>query len=807
MKVVEFYNILNYANIHQICFPLNNSAQLCLLTLRIFCLIRFQFLQKRKQTGAEAGNIEASCEISTRYTRRRKIDTMFYILITTFLFVSLEELASVRAVTLAPNTMKSNTFLGESSVSLLNKRNGIQEPSTNGSYVYEFVNQSFGVLTSPLYPMPYPSNGSSRWRITMAEGQRIVLIIRQFILEPGDELRLSNDRINKIYTADSSPDELSFLSTNKVDITLTSSSNLLNMTDGDETHKQRLFYAMFEREGCGGNINRSHGYINVPLYIHGMKRPHECIWTIETMQDKVLTLEFIDFDLAPGSCIYNNIYVRDGDWSGGYMLGQFCEENPPFSKLRTVTNTMTITYRMRPNLYEIRKQYQQIPYIKMFFRAVDNCGGDLEGYSGTFDAPVGWHNGKSTCRWRIRVPESKIILLKIKDWNVRPHSTSDETLNEHVQVSTTHGGDSIIWDSFGVDTAPDSLLIPSNQGIVSLSAISAITKPYLHFRMNYEAVLPLTLGECFSIADKEFFMCHDETYIDCQKRCDGVSQCETGNDEADCPTIGVRRSFGPKSQNDAVDTGEEDNINLNAKPHVSQRYALLWLTVMVVSAIGIGSVVLLDQLLKKSKPGHTNETTITNIQQPPPPPYKEFEDEPSSSVAVGAGEQRGYSSPTLSPPYHPGVSYGGGDEVNFPSLERNSEFISRTFSTPSILHETSSLSCDGSSESIHRPRYHSTPFGAPFYSSTSTLGSSESITRGSGGIRNFRGSTDGSTESIPTDRRNCSQQIAALFHDTDVIESTSTTIATPVQCFRFSDSMESHEEFLQQIRVFREPEV
>ena len=739
----------------------------------------------------------------------------FILIITILSCVTFEMAPRVSAVTLAPDNTQSNTFLHKRQSPLLNKRNRIQESETKtndeGIYKYKFVNQSFGVLTSPLYPTPYPSNISSYWEISMAEGQRIVIMIRQFMLEPGDELSITNDQFDEVYTSKHSPDELMFLPTNKVDITLTSSSFLLNTAtdigDVGDIPKQRLFYAMFEREGCGGILNRSYGYINVPIYIHGLKRPHECVWTIKTTQDKVVSLEFLEFDLQPGSCIYNNIYVRDGDWSGGYMLGQFCEENPPFSKLRTVTNTMTITYRVRPNLYENRRQYDQLPYIKMFYRVVDNCGGDLEGYSGTFEAPVGWHNGKSTCRWKIRVPESKIILLKIKEWKLDAPQRDYSTFKEHVQVTTKD--DSIIWDSSNVDTVPESLLISSNQGVVSLSAPSIVAGPYIHFKMYYEAVSPLDTGKCFSIADKDFFMCRDETYIDCQKRCDGVSQCETGSDEADCPTIGVRRSFGhSKPQKEPIiesDDGGDDETDLNTKPRVSQRYALLWLAVMIVSATGIGSVVLLDQLLKR-KPGNMNQSPITNLQHPPPPPYKEFEDDDDTTA-----EQSGYSYTPQPPSYRPGVSYSGCEEGTFSSLEErnNSEFISRTFSTPSIIHETSSSSSyDGSSEMLNRPRHHSTPFGAPpFYSSTSTLGSSESITRGVG-LHNFRGSTDGSTESITIPRRNCSQQIAALFHDTDVIESTSTmTITTPVQGFRFSDSSESNEEFMQQIRDFREPEV
>ena len=129
--------------------------------------------------------------------------------------------------------------------------------------------------------------------------------------------------------------------------------------------------------------------------------------------------------------------------------------------------------------------------------------------------------------------------------------------------------------------------------------------------------------------------------------------------------------------------------------------------------------------------------------------------------------------------------------------------MSRAYSVPYNL-QNSQNATDGSSESIYRPRHHSTPFGA-FYSSSSTLGSSESLPRDR---HHYLTSTDGSSESIPRALNNITNTpIAALFHDTDVIESTATcTTITPVQFFRYSDSQENHEEFLQQIGIFKEPE-
>ena len=41
------------------------------------------------------------------------------------------------------------------------------------------LNETSGVLTSPYYPRPYPSNEKCRWKIIASKGERIVLVIEE----------------------------------------------------------------------------------------------------------------------------------------------------------------------------------------------------------------------------------------------------------------------------------------------------------------------------------------------------------------------------------------------------------------------------------------------------------------------------------------------------------------------------------------------------------------------------------------------------------------------------------------------------
>ena len=44
------------------------------------------------------------------------------------------------------------------------------------------LNETSGVLTSPYYPRPYPSNEKCSWKITASKGERIVLVIKDIYI-------------------------------------------------------------------------------------------------------------------------------------------------------------------------------------------------------------------------------------------------------------------------------------------------------------------------------------------------------------------------------------------------------------------------------------------------------------------------------------------------------------------------------------------------------------------------------------------------------------------------------------------------
>ena len=411
--------------------------------------------------------------------------------------------------------------------------NNIIQVQRGSSCRQKFINQSFGILTSPFYPLGYPDNTRCEWIIDMDKNSRVVLIIKSFVLGPGDELVIT-DKSDLKFSLDNPPNDVIFSQSNKMSIKLISTS-IIDEEQRDSKltipnlHQNRSFYAEFEKEGCGGFLTANSGYITIPSYIHHSRIPHNCAWTIVSPSNKVIVLQFLQFDLPPGSCLYSNIYIREGNQTAGYVLGDFCEENPPFNILRTSSNIMYIDFRTRRNL--LFSNIQMNPMIKMYYKVEDTCGGKLSGYSGSFATPRRWLDDVFICNWNINVPQEKQMLVKFDSWYVKG-ATKTEYDEIYLIIPSSNY---VFWRSNGELSPPDSILIPSNQLVVSLRSYRNLTASVkLNLHGIYQAI-NINDKQCINVGHKRLFMCDDWRYIDCSQRCDGVIDCENALDERLCP--------------------------------------------------------------------------------------------------------------------------------------------------------------------------------------------------------------------------------------------------------------------------------
>ena len=144
---------------------------------------------------------------------------------------------------------------------------------------HQYINQTFGIITSPNYPYGYQINTECTWVIIMPEGERVVLTVKKFYVGPKDKLDIIDANDSTSYNLGNDPGDILFSNSNQVVLKLTSS--------GEEFTGNRSFYSIFEREGCGGLMTQKNGYISVPSYVYMSSTPHECSWTILAPQNKV----------------------------------------------------------------------------------------------------------------------------------------------------------------------------------------------------------------------------------------------------------------------------------------------------------------------------------------------------------------------------------------------------------------------------------------------------------------------------------------------------------------------------------------
>ena len=528
------------------------------------------------------------------------------------------------------------------------------EISIQESYNFNFRNQTFGVISSPMYPSNYPQNISCQWNIEMLPLSRIVLTIKKFFLWPGDELIIDDSHLpHKVYNLKTPPNEVLYIASKNATITLNTFSNYSEIESigkdrNLEINNQRVFYALFESEGCGGILTEQKGYITIPQYIHSASRPHECLWTIYAPKNQVITLDFIQFDVQPGSCIYNNVYVRDGDKTGGYKIGDFCEENPPFSQLRTTTNIMTVSYRTRPNLLRNNPVSADQPIIKMYYSIVDNCGGKLEGFSGSFATPKQWTNDVFSCNWSIVVPRGKEIFLKFSKWKIKATFPHDDHF-EKIQIIDTSNSNNFLYEyNTGINVTtdnnfPTSILAHSNevQIIWSSSKNRKSIEPRILFRGSYEATMTKNKNkeDCVIISNQNLFMCDEEKgqdYIRCSQHCDGVSDCRQASDEKNCRLTMSEKDQGVSNSLDTIGRsrfGVFNRTNTNTWAY----FIVTCLSVIGVFVVIVMAIVLVERFLRGNKDLFTCDQMMTS---PPdevfstnrkldlrrPPPYKKVED-------------------------------------------------------------------------------------------------------------------------------------------------------------------------------------
>uniref|UniRef100_H3DAL4 Neuropilin n=1 Tax=Tetraodon nigroviridis TaxID=99883 RepID=H3DAL4_TETNG len=198
-----------------------------------------------------------------------------------------------------------------------------------------------GYITSPGYPLEYPSHQNCHWIITAPEpSQRIVLNFN-----PHFEIERLDCKYDFIEIRDGTSDTADVLGRHCSNIApapiISSGSSLQIRFVSDYAHQGAGFSLRYEifktgSEFCFRNFTSSSGMIESPGFPD--KYPHnlECSYMIIAPPHMDITLTFLTFDLendpllvGEGDCKYDWLDVWDGLPQVGPLIGRYCGTKIP----------------------------------------------------------------------------------------------------------------------------------------------------------------------------------------------------------------------------------------------------------------------------------------------------------------------------------------------------------------------------------------------------------------------------------------------------------------------------------------------
>ncbi|BFZ22426.1 hypothetical protein BsWGS_25465 [Bradybaena similaris] len=287
-----------------------------------------------------------------------------------------------------------------------------------------------GVITSPSYPNPYPSNRRCEWTITAANSKQILVNITDLDIESHPDCHHDFLEIRNGGYA-TSPILQTFCGQLVTPQTFLSHSNKLYLKfESNYPISARGFRLEYTSatSGCGGDLTTPTGGIVSPNYPHPSTEPVTCYWSITVSYASAITLYFIDFDLAnsPG-CGEDSLWVTQ-DEDSDTSLGTFCGSIIP-APIRSESNHVWLEYTTF-GLGSRRGFYLQ-------YRT--ECNSRQTGYSGVIESPnfPNPYNPLTNCTWVIEVPVGNTINVSFAAFQLENHPNC-----QHDVLQIRDGGDS-----------------------------------------------------------------------------------------------------------------------------------------------------------------------------------------------------------------------------------------------------------------------------------------------------------------------------------------------------------------------------
>ncbi|XP_037366570.1 cubilin isoform X2 [Talpa occidentalis] len=295
-----------------------------------------------------------------------------------------------------------------------------------GGNIYIHDADSAGYVTSPNHPDNYPQNADCIWLLAAPPGKLIrVQFEDQFNIEVTPNC--TSNYLELRDGADSNAPILSKLCGSSLPSSQLSSREVMYLrfrTDNSSAHVG--FKAKYYIAQCGGTVTGQSGVIESTGY---PTLPYTdnlfCQWHLQGPSGHYLTIHFEDFNLQNSShCEKDFVEIWENHTSGN-LLGRYCGNTIPGS-IDTSSNVAVVRFITDGSLTASGFRIQ-------FISSMEECGGDLQGPTGTFTSPnyLNPNPHGRICEWRLTVQEGRQITLTFNNLRLETHPSCS---NEHVTV-------------------------------------------------------------------------------------------------------------------------------------------------------------------------------------------------------------------------------------------------------------------------------------------------------------------------------------------------------------------------------------
>ncbi|CAD1477837.1 unnamed protein product, partial [Heterotrigona itama] len=274
------------------------------------------------------------------------------------------------------------------------------------------MNAAYGDIMSPNYPEPYLHQAECYWKIAVAAGSLVRLLIVDLQLEQHDKCRYDyieisegiNHRNSQRYCGNPYPK-----------IIETKSNMVTIQFRSDFTNSGRGFHLKYETL-CENKLHGFYGSIESPNFPYKYEQNLNCSWTIDAPIGNRVNITFSHFDLeGPGNentCSYDYLQVSEGF------------RDTPSHELAKLCNSDVLPAKIHSKEHQVFVKFVTDTLISFNgFRlewVVDGCGGHLTRPFDSFTSP-GYPSAYPTdvvCEWLIEVDYSHSVELTLHDVSI-----------------------------------------------------------------------------------------------------------------------------------------------------------------------------------------------------------------------------------------------------------------------------------------------------------------------------------------------------------------------------------------------------